>query len=145
MSIVVNRSCRSILLSVCHFIFRFLIRFILHRAIMIPPALLFARVTQELVRDRSYRILLFQIFGVVVIMDFNGLSMKQVMGLTPSFSMKLLSFIQDAMPLRLKEVKFTKSSQHKRFQQFLNRIHLPALHNTPARHFNGSFCSRLHS
>ncbi|XP_076242878.1 retinaldehyde-binding protein 1 [Calliopsis andreniformis] len=49
-----------------------------------------------------------QIFGTVVIMDFNGLSMKQVMGLTPSFSMKLLNFIQDAMPLRLKEVHIVK-------------------------------------
>ena len=37
-------------------------------------------------------------------MDFDGLSMKQVLGLTPAFSMRLLSFIQDAMPLRLKEV-----------------------------------------
>ena len=45
---------------------------------------------------------------MVVIMDFDGLSMKQVMGLTPSFSMRLLSFIQDAMPLRLKEVHFVK-------------------------------------
>ncbi|XP_043288204.1 retinaldehyde-binding protein 1 isoform X2 [Venturia canescens] len=49
-----------------------------------------------------------QVRGVVVIMDFEGLSMKQVMGLTPSFSMRLLSFIQDAMPLRLKEVHFVK-------------------------------------
>ncbi|XP_015592333.1 clavesin-1 [Cephus cinctus] len=49
-----------------------------------------------------------QVRGVVVIMDFDGLSMKQVMGLTPSFSMRLLSFIQDAMPLRLKEVHIVK-------------------------------------
>ncbi|KAL6433080.1 hypothetical protein ACFW04_006393 [Cataglyphis niger] len=49
-----------------------------------------------------------QIFGGVVIMDFDGLSMKQVKGMPPSFSMKLLSFIQDAMPLRLKEVHFVK-------------------------------------
>lgn len=49
-----------------------------------------------------------QIHGTVVIMDFDGLSMKQVLGLTPSFSMKLLSFIQDAMPLRLKEVHIVK-------------------------------------
>lgn len=40
-------------------------------------------------------------------MDFDGLSMKQVMGLSPSFSMRLLTFIQDAMPLRLKEVRMT--------------------------------------
>lgn len=45
-----------------------------------------------------------QIMGVVVIMDFSGLSMKQIKGLTPQFSLRLLSFIQDAMPLRLKEV-----------------------------------------
>lgn len=37
-------------------------------------------------------------------MDYDGLSMKQVTGMTPSFCMRLLSFIQDAMPLRLKEV-----------------------------------------
>uniref|UniRef100_A0A0C9R812 CLVS1_1 protein n=1 Tax=Fopius arisanus TaxID=64838 RepID=A0A0C9R812_9HYME len=49
-----------------------------------------------------------QVRGVVVIMDFDGLSMKQVMGLSPSFSMRLLSFIQDAMPLRLKEVHIVK-------------------------------------
>ncbi|KAK0158968.1 hypothetical protein PV328_009902 [Microctonus aethiopoides] len=49
-----------------------------------------------------------QVRGVVVIMDFDGLSMKQVMGLTPSFSMRLLTFIQDAMPIRLKEVHFVK-------------------------------------
>lgn len=49
-----------------------------------------------------------QIFGSVVIMDFDGLSMKQVMGLTPTFSLRLLTFIQDAMPMRLKEVHFVK-------------------------------------
>lgn len=38
-------------------------------------------------------------------MDYEGLSMKQVTGLTPSFCMRLLTFIQDAMPLRLKEVR----------------------------------------
>lgn len=45
-----------------------------------------------------------QVNGVVVIMDFDGLGMSQVMALSPSFSARLLSFIQDAMPLRLKEV-----------------------------------------
>ncbi|KAJ9574885.1 hypothetical protein L9F63_007948, partial [Diploptera punctata] len=45
-----------------------------------------------------------QICGTVVIMDFDGLGLKQVRGLTPTFSLRLLTFIQDAMPLRLKEV-----------------------------------------
>ncbi|XP_060518929.1 clavesin-1 [Cylas formicarius] len=49
-----------------------------------------------------------QIRGVVVIMDYDGLSMKQVKALGVSFSMKLLGFIQDAMPLRLKEVHMVK-------------------------------------
>lgn len=42
--------------------------------------------------------------GVVVIMDFDGLGMKQIRGLSPSFSRRLLTFIQEAMPLRLKQV-----------------------------------------
>lgn len=45
-----------------------------------------------------------QVRGVVVIMDFDGLGMKQVRALSPSFSKRLLTFIQDAMPLRLKQV-----------------------------------------
>lgn len=49
-----------------------------------------------------------QVRGVVVVMDFNGLSMSQVMALSPSFSLRLLTFIQDAMPLRLKEVHMVK-------------------------------------
>lgn len=49
-----------------------------------------------------------QVRGVVCVMDFNGLSMKQVKALTPSFSKRLLTFIQDAMPLRMKEVHFVK-------------------------------------
>ncbi|XP_046746642.1 retinaldehyde-binding protein 1 [Diprion similis] len=49
-----------------------------------------------------------QVRGVVVIMDFDGLTMKQVLALSPSFSMRLLTFIQDAMPLRLKEVHIVK-------------------------------------
>ena len=35
-----------------------------------------------------------QISGVVVIMDFKGLGLKQVKGFTPSFSLRLLTFIQ---------------------------------------------------
>jgi retinaldehyde-binding protein 1 len=49
-----------------------------------------------------------QVRGVVVIMDFDNLSLKQIAALSPAFSMKLLGFIQDAMPLRLKEVHMVK-------------------------------------
>lgn len=45
-----------------------------------------------------------QIRGVVVLMDFDGLGMKQVRALSPAFSNRLLTFIQQAMPLRVKEV-----------------------------------------
>ncbi|XP_077301030.1 clavesin-1-like [Arctopsyche grandis] len=47
-----------------------------------------------------------QVNGVVVIMNFDGMGMKQVKELGPTFSRRLLSFIQDAMPVRLKEVHF---------------------------------------
>lgn len=60
-----------------------------------------------------------QISGAVVIMDFDGLSMKQVMGLSPAFSMRLLSFIQDALPLRLKEVR---TELHLRTVSLMNQI-----------------------
>lgn len=49
-----------------------------------------------------------QINGSVVVMDFDGLSMKQVKALTPAYTKRLLTFIQDAMPLRLREVHFVK-------------------------------------
>lgn len=49
-----------------------------------------------------------QINGVVVVMDFEGLSLKQVKAMTPTFTRRLLVFIQDAVPLRLKEVHFVK-------------------------------------
>lgn len=45
-----------------------------------------------------------QVCGVVVIMDFNGMGLKQVSALSPAFSKRLLTFIQEAMPLRLKQV-----------------------------------------
>ena len=45
-----------------------------------------------------------QVRGSVVIMDYEGLGRKQLLSLTPAFSMKLLTFIQDAMPFRLKEI-----------------------------------------
>lgn len=49
-----------------------------------------------------------QVNGVVVIMDFENLGMKQATAFTPQFSYRLLTFIQDAMPLRLKEVHMVK-------------------------------------
>lgn len=49
-----------------------------------------------------------QINGVVIIMDFEGLSLKQVRALSPSFSKLLLTFIQEAVPLRMKEVHIIK-------------------------------------
>jgi len=45
-----------------------------------------------------------QVRGVVVIMDFDGLGLSQVRALSPSFSKRLLTFIQDAMPIRMKAV-----------------------------------------
>lgn len=49
-----------------------------------------------------------QVRGVVIIMDFEGMGMKHVKALSPSFSFKILGFIQDAMPLRLKEIHMVK-------------------------------------
>uniref|UniRef100_U5EFH4 Putative lipid particle n=1 Tax=Corethrella appendiculata TaxID=1370023 RepID=U5EFH4_9DIPT len=49
-----------------------------------------------------------QVRGVVVIMDFDGLSLKQVKAFSPAFSKRLLTFLQDAMPIRLKEVHIVK-------------------------------------
>lgn len=49
-----------------------------------------------------------QINGIVIIMDFDGLSLKQVRALSPSFSKLLLTFIQEAVPLRMKEVHIIK-------------------------------------
>uniref|UniRef100_A0AAG5CV11 CRAL-TRIO domain-containing protein n=1 Tax=Anopheles atroparvus TaxID=41427 RepID=A0AAG5CV11_ANOAO len=49
-----------------------------------------------------------QINGIVVVLDFDGLSLKQVRALSPAFSRRLITFIQDAMPLRLKEVHILK-------------------------------------
>lgn len=49
-----------------------------------------------------------QINGVVVIMDFEGLSLTQIKGLKSGSTKRLLTFIQEAMPLRLKEVHFVK-------------------------------------
>ncbi|XP_012289211.1 clavesin-1 [Orussus abietinus] len=85
-----------------------------------------------------------QVFGTVVVMDFDGLSRKQVMGLTPSFSMRLLNFIQDAMPLRLKEVHIVKQSLlfnavWQLFKPFVREKLKKRMH------FHGSQMSSLHA
>ena len=49
-----------------------------------------------------------QINGVVVIMDYEGLSMKQIKAITPTATKRLLTFIQEAMMVRLREVHFVK-------------------------------------
>ncbi|XP_050530194.1 alpha-tocopherol transfer protein-like [Daktulosphaira vitifoliae] len=49
-----------------------------------------------------------QVRGAVIIIDFHGLSTKQVMALSPSFAMTLLLYIQEAMPVRLKEVHIVR-------------------------------------
>lgn len=41
-------------------------------------------------------------------MDFEGLSLKQIKALTPAYTKRLLIFIQDAMPVRLREIHFVK-------------------------------------
>ncbi len=41
-------------------------------------------------------------------MDFEGLSLKQVKSMTVGATSRLLTFIQEAMPIRLKEVHFVK-------------------------------------
>ncbi|XP_062553093.1 retinaldehyde-binding protein 1-like [Armigeres subalbatus] len=47
-----------------------------------------------------------QINGIVVIYDFAGLGMKQIKGMSTGASKRLLSFIQEAAPLRMKAVHF---------------------------------------
>ncbi|KAI5737087.1 hypothetical protein M8J76_009919 [Diaphorina citri] len=49
-----------------------------------------------------------QVRGGVIVLDFDGLSTKQALQFTPTFSYKLLTFIQDALPLRVKEVHIVK-------------------------------------
>jgi retinaldehyde-binding protein 1 len=49
-----------------------------------------------------------QINGVVVIMDYEGLSLKQIKAITPAATKRLLTFIQEAMLVRLREVHFVK-------------------------------------
>jgi len=84
-----------------------------------------------------------QINGVVVIMDYDGLGMKQVKSLTPTFSMKLLGFIQEAMPLRLKEVHMVKQPfVFNMVWQIFKPLIKEKLKNRI--HFHGSKMSSLH-
>lgn len=43
-----------------------------------------------------------QVHGAVVIFDMNGLSLQQVWQFTPSFAKRIVDFLQECMPLRLK-------------------------------------------
>ncbi|XP_053607151.1 retinaldehyde-binding protein 1 [Plodia interpunctella] len=49
-----------------------------------------------------------QVRGSVVIMDFNNMGWAQVMAQSPAAAKRMLTFIQDAMPSRLKEVHVVK-------------------------------------
>ncbi|KAG8225125.1 hypothetical protein J437_LFUL006148 [Ladona fulva] len=49
-----------------------------------------------------------QVCGVVVILDFDGMSLKHANAFSIAFSRRLLTFIQEAMPLRLKNVHIVK-------------------------------------
>lgn len=49
-----------------------------------------------------------QVRGTVCIMDFDGMAMKHVKAMSVTFSKRLLTFIQEAMPLRMREVHFVK-------------------------------------
>jgi len=43
-----------------------------------------------------------QVHGAVVIFDMNGLSLQQVWQFTPAFARRIVEFLQEAVPLRLK-------------------------------------------
>lgn len=45
-----------------------------------------------------------QVRGVVVMMNLRDMGMKQVSAFSPSFAVRMMGFIQDAMPLRLKAI-----------------------------------------
>ncbi|XP_063698391.1 retinaldehyde-binding protein 1 isoform X2 [Culicoides brevitarsis] len=49
-----------------------------------------------------------QVNGVVVVMDYENMGLKQVKAMTPGSTKRLITFIQDAMPLRMKEVHMIK-------------------------------------
>ncbi|XP_013133734.1 PREDICTED: clavesin-1 [Papilio polytes] len=84
-----------------------------------------------------------QVRGTVVLMDFYNMGWSQTMGLTPSFSKRLLTFIQDAMPLRLKEVHFVKQP---RIFDVVWRMFKPFIRDKLRNriYFHGSDMSSLH-
>lgn len=43
-----------------------------------------------------------QVHGAVVIFDMDGLSLQQVWQFTPAFARRIVEFLQEAMPIRLK-------------------------------------------
>ncbi|KAI4465974.1 alpha-tocopherol transfer protein-related [Holotrichia oblita] len=85
-----------------------------------------------------------QIRGAVVIMDYKGLGMKQIGALTPAFAVKLMSFIQDAMPLRLKEVHFVNNPM---LFSIVWKIIKPLVREKLNKriHFHGSKMESLHA
>ncbi|XKL68220.1 hypothetical protein PGB90_003711 [Kerria lacca] len=81
---------------------------------------------KELNIDKLFRILylihfgalmepLTQVHGSIIIMDFTDLSRTQAFAFTPAFSKRLLTFIQEVVPLRIKAV-------HIVFQPFVFKI-----------------------
>uniref|UniRef100_A0A8D8YU00 Clavesin-1 n=1 Tax=Cacopsylla melanoneura TaxID=428564 RepID=A0A8D8YU00_9HEMI len=84
-----------------------------------------------------------QVKGGVILLDFEGLSAKQALQFTPSFSYKLLTFIQDAMPLRVKAVHIVKEPIYfnlvwKLFKPFIREKLKKRMY------FHGSKMSSLH-
>lgn len=45
-----------------------------------------------------------QIAGAVVIFDMDGLSLQQTMQFTPPFAKRIVDWLQDAVPLRIKNI-----------------------------------------
>lgn len=45
-----------------------------------------------------------QVHGAVVIFDMNGLSMQQVWQFTPAFAKRIVDWLQDSVPLRIKAI-----------------------------------------
>ncbi|XP_022185639.2 retinaldehyde-binding protein 1 isoform X1 [Nilaparvata lugens] len=74
-----------------------------------------------------------QVRGVVVLLDFEGLSLSQAWAMDLTFSSRLLTFIQSAMPLRLKEVHIVREPGVFKlvwgiFQSFVNQKLSARLH-----------------